>query len=185
MVTLIIAHPWHGSFNFAILKALTDSLDRQKREYQVIDLCADGFDPRMGAENLRLYSKGETADALADKYADALMASDEVAFIFPIWWAMMPAELKGFFDKVFLKGKILEYDMEGNLVPLLNIKKNFMFTTSQSPSEIFKPFFADYLKPHVFDSVGLFNMEWVNCEQTAHGPAENREEYLKKVAELI
>ena len=185
MVTIIIDHPWHGSFNFAVLKSITDSLDGQGREYNVIDLCADGFDPRMGSGSLALYSRGETSDPLVEKYVSVLKRTSEIVFIFPIWWAMMPAELKGFFDRVFLKGKVVDYGADGRMIPLLNIDKTLVFTTSEAPSAMYAPFFNDYLKPYVFGSVGMRNMQWVNCEGTSHGSVANREAFLSKVTALV
>lgn len=185
MVTIIIDHPWHGSFNFAILKSITDALDKQGRGYNVIDLCADGFDPRMGTGSLAMYSRGESDDPLVKKYISVLRNTSEVVFIFPIWWSMMPAELKGFFDRVFLKGKVVDYGADGRMIPLLDIDKTLMVTTSEAPSAMFAPFFSDYLKSNVFSSVGMHNVQWVNCEGTSHGPAANREAFLRKVAAMV
>ena len=58
-----------------------------------------------------------------------------------------------------------------------------MLTTSQSPADRFKPFFAEYLKETICDAVGFHNLEWIDCEQTAHGPAKNREEFLRTACE--
>ena len=45
--TLIVyAHPYDGSFNHAVLEAATSALDKAGRPYDVVDLYADGFDPR-------------------------------------------------------------------------------------------------------------------------------------------
>ena len=38
MKTIIFAHPWHGSFNKAILDSVTGILDEKEQEYTVIDL---------------------------------------------------------------------------------------------------------------------------------------------------
>ena len=63
--TLIIyAHPSPGSFNHAVLQAVTDSLDRKSRPYDVIDLYADGFDPRYTPEELALFHEGGMLDTL-------------------------------------------------------------------------------------------------------------------------
>ncbi len=43
MVTIIFAHPWHGSFNKAILDTVTSTLEKEKKEYQLIDLNKDNF----------------------------------------------------------------------------------------------------------------------------------------------
>lgn len=68
MTTIVYAHPWAGSFNHAILETVTKQLDFHEENYTVIDLYADGFNPTMTANDLRLYNKGKTADKNADRY---------------------------------------------------------------------------------------------------------------------
>ena len=100
MKTIIFAHPWHGSFNKSILNSVTETLDKKKDEYTVIDLNKDKFNPVMTEEELALYSQGKSIDPLVEKYQEILKKTDEIILIFPIWWSSMPAILKGFFDKI-------------------------------------------------------------------------------------
>lgn len=104
MKTIVYTHPYSGSFNHAILTNLTDYFDSEGQDYQVIDLYQEGFDPRYSAEELRLFSRGETPYQLVMDYQRMIARSDELVFITPIWWYNIPAELKGFFDKVMLRG---------------------------------------------------------------------------------
>lgn len=184
MTTIIYAHPYDGSFNHAVLQEITKSLEKAGQSYTVIDLYADGFNPAIEAPDLRLYSRGETTDPLVEKYLKTLLSTDRLIFIFPVWWGMMPAIVKGFFDKVLLVGSAYRYSEEGALIPdKINIERTLMLTTSQSPADRFKPFFAEYLKETICDAVGFHNLEWIDCEQTAHGPAKNREDFLRIASE--
>ncbi len=186
MTTILYSHPYAGSFNHAILETVKKSLEDKGKSYEVLDLYADGFNPAFEAADLRLYSHGETTDPLVERYLKTLTESDEIVMIFPIWWGMMPAIVKGFFDKVMLQGTAFVYDESGALVPAkINMRRTVMITTSQAPTELFAPFFSEYLPTRVFDSIGFHNAEWHNCPQTSHGPAENRERFLKEVAELF
>lgn len=63
----------------------------------------------------------------------------------------------------------------------INIPHTLIFSTSQAASEYFAPFFKDYFNHNVLETVGMKNLEWYNCSQTAHGPAENRENFLELV----
>ena len=186
MTTVLYAHPYSGSFNHAILEEVVSVLKEQNRDHSVIDLYADGFNPALEAASLRLYSHGESADPLVKKYIQALMDADRVIMIFPIWWGMMPAIVKGFFDKVMLTGTAYRYTDDGQLVPdKINVPKTLIFTTSQSDTENFSQFFGEYFKTHILDAVGLLNAEWYNCDKTAHGPAENRDRFLSLVREKM
>ena len=104
MTTIIFSHPWQGSFNQAILAGIEKKLREEKRPYQVFNLVADGFNPIMKESDLALYNRGEAYEPLVAKYGEMLQGTDELIIIFPIWWGMMPAVLKGFLDKVLLKG---------------------------------------------------------------------------------
>ena len=71
--TLVVyAHPYTGSFNHAVLEATTTALDKANRPYDVIDLYADGFDPRYTVEELALFSDGGTLDPLVTRYQELI-----------------------------------------------------------------------------------------------------------------
>lgn len=184
--TILYAHPYDKSFNHAIFDEVRKKLESEGRDYNVIDLYADHFNPVLDADSLRLYSRGGSADPLVEKYVSTLLETDCFIMIFPVWWAMMPAIVKGFFDKVMLSGTAYQYSPEGELVPdKINVGRTVIFTTSQGPTERFAPFFSDYFKPLVLDAVGFANAEWHNCDRTSHGPAENRDNFLALVREIV
>lgn len=185
MITIIFCHPWHGSFNYAMLKAIIEKLEYEKREYQLIDLNADGFNPAMNSDDLRLYSRGESPDPLVNKYIAMLQNTDEIIFMFPIWWGMIPAILKGFFDRVLLKGSSFSHSSAGEMVPKLDISRCLLISTSQGETAIYRPYIEDYFTPYILNSVGIVDVEWYNCEKTSHGPQENREEFLKNILSII
>lgn len=186
MTTILYAHPYTGSFNHAILEEAKKALESKGKKYQVMDLYADGFNPSFEASSLKLYNIGETDDRLAMRYLNMLIESDEFIMIFPIWWSTMPAIVDGFFDKVMLSGKAFQYSPDGRLIPdKINMKRTLIFSTSEAPSEIFAPFFQDYFKKNVLDTVGMNNLEWYNCSQTSHGPVEIRDNFLQLVKEKV
>lgn len=185
MTTIIYAHPYDKSFNHAILEKVLVRLQQKGETYKLLDLYADGFNPVMEADSLKLYSRGETADPLADKYLETLMASNKVIFIFPIWWGSAPAIVKGFFDKVMLNGRAYGYGENGLIPCKINMKRTLVLTTSESPTEYFAAFFRDYMPSHILTPIGMPGAEWYNCEGTSHGPAENREQYLKLLDKII
>jgi putative NADPH-quinone reductase len=179
MTTIIFSHPWHGSFNKAILDTITSLFDKANKAYQIIDLPKDGFNPAMSEAELAVYNKGKALDPLVTKYQEMVGNSDELIFIFPIWWGTMPAILKGFFDKVLLVD--FAYNYEGGWNPLLDIRKTTVITTSESPTADFKLFVEDCFIRQMLHSVGIVNATWLNCEQTPSGTDEMRKAFLKKV----
>jgi putative NADPH-quinone reductase len=183
MVTIVFSHPWHGSFNKAILDAITTKLTLEEKEFQVIDLHKDGFNPVFSENELSVYNQGKALDPLISKYQEYISKTDQIVFIFPNWWNTVPGILKGFFDKVLLKDFAFNY--EGGFTPLLSIDKTLVITTSEHPSTNFEYFINHCFAEDMLESVGIRNMRWINCSGTSHGGDTNRSEFLRKVKEAI
>jgi NAD(P)H dehydrogenase (quinone) len=187
--TIVFAHPWHGSFNKAILDAVTQELIIQEKAFQVIDLNKDEFNPVMQESELALYSKGQAVDPLVLKYQNALGETDELIFIFPIWWYNIPAILKGFIDKVMLKDYAYTETPIGLKGKLTHIQRTTIFTTSESPTIYIKlmkgnPINGVFAKG-ALKGVGLHNIRWYNCGKITTGSRDKKEKYLSKVTKCL
>lgn len=181
MVTIIYCHPYDKSFNHQILNSIVDELDNLGREYSVINLYDEHFDPILGVNDLALYSQGKTTDEQVIHYQEILHKTDHLIMVFPIWWDVMPAMLKGFFDKTFLKGSIYDTTPDGLLMPCLSIDRSMVITTSQQPTEVISPFIEDYLIPRVLNTVGINNVDWHNCPRISYGTAKQRRAFIDEV----
>jgi putative NADPH-quinone reductase len=139
-ITIIYSHPWEGSYNHAILERVKETLSL-KHNVDVIDLNRDNFDPVLREKELALYSEGKFLDPRVKEYQEKLEKTDHLLFIHPIWWADVPAILKGFFDKVLLKYWAYE-DNDGGLPKglLTHIKGATVITTMMGPN-----FYYDYI----------------------------------------
>lgn len=178
---IIYAHPWEGSFNHHILGLVRDLLIAQGKEVDVIDLNKDGFNPVMTAADLRVFAKGEYADPLAKSYVERMKHSEEVVFVFPIWWYSEPAILKGFFDKILLKGHT--YEQVGQEIKgMLKINKGTVLTTGTIDEQTFA-YLGDPIK-NVFITgtlgmVGITNVEWIHCSSVHL--EDHRNDYIAKI----
>jgi len=101
---IIIDHPWTGSFNHAVLTAFSEGLRERGHTLDVLDLHKAGFNPVMSEEELKVYSEGKSLDPLVADCQARLMVADHLVMVFPIWWNVMPARMKGWMDKVLLPG---------------------------------------------------------------------------------
>lgn len=181
MTTIVFAHPYEGSFNRVILREIERALTGAGKDYTVIDLYADGFNPAMSVDDLKVYNQGKSADPLVAKYIDTLLRTDEIIFVGPIWWGRMPAIIDGFFDKVMLAGTGYTYGPTGLIPDKIRIKRTLIVTTSEAPTQCFENYFRNYFEPTVLATVGMTGAEWYNCPGTSHGPAENREAFLETI----
>lgn len=185
MKTVIFSHPWDGSFNKVILDKVLKSLEEMKEKYTVIDLNKDGFNPVMTEKELSLYSQGKSADPLVLKYQEILRNTDELILIFPVWWMSMPAILKGFFDKVMVKGFAYE-DVKYGIKGLLPIKSAKMITTAGVPKFILSMTgFGITMKKANLGGVGIKKTEWIHYSLRMQGTDEKRRKFLEKVGKFI
>ena len=186
MKTVIFSHPWDGSFNKAILDQVVKKLDETKEKYTVIDLNKDGFNPVMTEKDLELYSQGKSADPLVLKYQEILKNTNELILIFPVWWMSMPAILKGFFDKVMIKGFAYESTKNGIKGLLTNIKTAKMITTAEAPKFLLNIMgFGMTMRKANFGGVGIKNTKWIHYSLRAKGKDEDRKKFLEKVGKFL
>ena len=182
--TIIIAHPWDGSFNKAILKEITT----QVPDHYVIDLCKDGFDPVLSEQDLAIYNEGKSTDPLVKKYNEILDDTNRLLFVFPIWWYDMPAILKGFFDKVLLVNSAYAAD-DKSLTALRHISETYVITTSFASTEDIVEKFGDPIQGTwinaTFEMVGFHNAKWMNLGRIESSTEEERKAYLAQIKEVL
>lgn len=182
--TIVIAHPWDGSFNKAILKEITE----QVPDHYLIDLYKDGFDPVLSEQDLAIYNEGKTTDPLVKKYNEILDDTNRIIFVFPIWWYEMPAIMKGFFDKVLLSGSAFTADDKG-LTAVRHINETYLFTTSFASTKDIVEKFGDPINGMwinaTFEMVGFHDGKWFNLGQIESSTLEERQEYLKQIKTIL
>lgn len=126
---VVFAHPRSGSFIRQATGAYVDELEQCGHEVEVRDLYTMGFNPVLSEEELA--GKGPVPEDIRTEQ-DLITASQAISFLFPIWWAGMPAMLKGYVDRVFtygfawaLRGEEIEGKLRG--------RKGLIVTSSAAP----------------------------------------------------
>ena len=94
---IVYCHPNPESFNHAILTTLSKALREAGHELRVRDLYALGFDPVLTGSELASVQKGEIPDDVRAEQEHVSWA-EVITFVFPLWWAGMPAMLKGYLE---------------------------------------------------------------------------------------
>lgn len=187
---IIYCHPYSKSFNHAILETLITNLRNQQRDFTIIDLYQDGFNPVYSQEELKLYHSGGTTDPLVTKYLNMLHNASEVIFITPLWWNSVPGMLKGFIDKVMKEGKGLSHTITkvGIHGELTNIKHTYVFTTSTSPTFYVKLFLGNGIQKiflnKTLKQLGMKDRHWYNFGGITSSSLNKREKYLLKISRI-
>ncbi|HKT19824.1 MAG TPA: NAD(P)H-dependent oxidoreductase [Stellaceae bacterium] len=151
---IVVAHPNPSSFTHALANAYARELSVMGHDCDLRDLYAIDFDPVLHPSEL---VGPPRADVQAEQAR--LKAARATAFFYPLWWASMPAILKGYIDRVFAQG--VAYDFRGGAMHgLLSGRTNLLVTNSAAPAEMLEKTGAwDAIRAiqdsHIFHSVGL------------------------------
>ncbi len=130
-MTLLTAHPLQGSFNNALADAWQRGAERGGAHVHRFDVTALTFDPVLRAG----YAAAQPDEPDLAMVRAAFEASAHVTWVFPMWWAGLPAVLKGLVDRLLLPRWSFRYE-PGQLIPvgLLAGRSTRYVTTMDSPS---------------------------------------------------
>ena len=121
-VLIVYCHPEPASFNGALKDVAVETLQQIGHTVEVSDLYGEKFDPLeksdhyiqradpnwfSGMNEQRHASNTSSLPADVLGQISRLERADLVIFQFPLWWhAQPPAVLKGYFDRVFVAGRL-------------------------------------------------------------------------------
>lgn len=184
-VMIIYVHPWSGSYCNAILQRVVKGLTSAGHHCDLLDLYNDGFDPIMSEKDLSLYSTGKYSDPKVGEYQRRIEKADHLFFIFPVWWEVMPAYLKGFCDKVFLNN--WAYEKTG-LMPkgkLTTIKGATVITTMGTPGILYRLKYGNPVKGAFIIGTlkfcGIKKVKWINLSRVSDVKPQTRIKWLKNI----
>lgn len=189
-ISIILAHPYQGSFNHAIANAAAETLNSAGHTVILHDLYKERFDPLLPYAEIS--RDAHLPPAIAAHCAEIALA-DGIVIVHPDWWGMPPAILKGWIDRVLRPGvayRFAETDSgEGIPEGLLNAQAVIVFNTSNTPAARELEVFGDPLeriwKDCVVSFCGIprFHRRMFAVIVTSSG--EQREAWLGDVRELV
>ncbi|MDQ2878238.1 MAG: NAD(P)H-dependent oxidoreductase [Pseudomonadota bacterium] len=126
---LVIANPAPDSFDHAIVATYAAEAARSGQDTVVRDLYAMGFDPILKADERPLHGARVHAPDV-DHELELVGAADIIVLVYPIWFGLPPAMLKGYVDRVLGAGYSFRdvHDRTGQ--PALQGKPLLSFSTS-------------------------------------------------------
>lgn len=120
---IVHAHPSPESFAALLSREVAATLGQSGHTVDICDLYAEGFDPVLPLAAYRRYLDAPANRAGVERYVEGLLAAEALVFVFPVWHDGPPAVLKGYFDRVFLRGVVFEI-VDGVFYPRLsNIRR--------------------------------------------------------------
>jgi len=187
-VVIVFNHPYDGSFCNAILDAVTKGLEKANHEIDLIHLDKDNFNPVMTSADLKAFRDKMPVDPKVIEYDNRIKTADHLIFIFPIWWELMPALMKGFVDKVIFPGIAYDYKDASNtyMKPLwTNLKGVTMITTMNTPNWLYWALFGNAIKKAMmlgtFWKMGYKNRKWISFNEVKMVLQEKRTKWLSHI----
>jgi NAD(P)H dehydrogenase (quinone) len=184
-VFLLLGHQKQGSFCHAIAAAAAEELRAAGHEVVYHDLYAEQFDPILPDDEI---PRNASLDPVVEQHCREVVAADGYLIVHPNWWAMPPAILKGWLDRVWRQGVIYRFGPNG-VESLVAGRRAVVFTTSNTPRDDELRLFGDPLenlwKACVFSFVGIEDFFRRNFESIIMSTPEQRGAWLAEVRQIV
>ncbi|WP_461686362.1 NAD(P)H-dependent oxidoreductase [Streptomyces sp. DT17] len=147
-IAVYLAHPRAGSFNHAVYDAVVDELRGRGCEVLAHDLCAEGFDPVLSADETGTVRDAPAArDTWVARHRAEVATLDAMVFVHPNWWGMPPAVLTGWLQRVLVPGVAYKLGTaDGEPAGLLKAGRALVLNTSDTPADREQQEFGDPLE---------------------------------------
>jgi NAD(P)H dehydrogenase (quinone) len=189
-ISVILAHPRHGSFNHAIAAVAVQTLETQGHDVWFHDLYQENFDPVLLTPEL------EREAALPpdlEQHCQEITQAKGIVIVHPNWWGQPPAILKGWVDRVLRPETAYRFregdSGEGEPVGLLQAKAAMVFTTSNTPVAREREVFGDPLetiwKNCIFGLCGIPLFYRRNFAVVVTSTDAERQGWLAEVREMV
>ncbi|GAB2445974.1 NAD(P)H oxidoreductase [Nocardia tengchongensis] len=102
---VVVAHHRSDSLTEHLTARTITRLEADGYRVDLLDLRAEGFDPRMTvADEPDWGNREKTYSPEVHEHMERILAAEVVIAVFPVYWASLPALLKGWIDRVWNYG---------------------------------------------------------------------------------
>ncbi|MFM7410478.1 MAG: NAD(P)H-dependent oxidoreductase [Actinomycetota bacterium] len=131
---LVHCHPIEGSFSSALRDVAERGLRTAGHDVTVLDLSAESFRCVMTRAEWEAYmARGDEVPGDIMRHVDAVRSAEMLVFTYPTWWSGLPAQLKGWLERVMLPG--VAFTMEDDRIrpALTHLRRIVVISTYGSP----------------------------------------------------
>ena len=135
-IVVVLGHPSGDSYCAAIFDAIISALEAQSaHSVTAIRLADEKFITAMSSAERAAYETD--APLISDetkRHAEVLKQAEALVFVYPTWWSGLPAQLKGWLDRVFVLGVAFRFNNNGKIRPnMQNVRYIIGISTYGSP----------------------------------------------------
>ncbi len=184
-ILIIVGHPDEDSFCAALADRYQQTASQAGHEVARLNLGELAFDPilRKG------YKGRQTLEPDLQAAQQAIQHAERLVFVYPYWWASMPALLKGFIDRVFLPGFAFKY-LANKALPskLLLGREAQILVTSDTPPWynrlVYRRAGLRALRVNVLEFCGIRVRDELEIGPIRGSAEQHRVRWLDKAAQL-
>ena len=135
-IVVVLGHPSTDSYCAAIFQEILRALESQPtHNITAIRLADENFITAMSTAERAAY---ETSSPLISDetkhHGAALKQAEALIFVYPTWWSGLPAQLKGWLERVFVLGVAFRFNDNNKIRPnLQNVRHIIGVSTYGSP----------------------------------------------------
>lgn len=183
-ILIINGSPNEKSLSTSIANELEKSINKESKQIKTIHLHELQFDPilRNG------YQKVQELEPDLVLAQNSIKEANHIVFVYPNWWGLFPALLKGFIDRVFLPGFAFKYQDNGFPQKLLKGKTSELIVTMDTPIWFYKYVIGalgvKMMARSILGFCGIKNKRVTLLSPIRQTTNEQRELILKKVRTL-
>lgn len=133
-VLAVAGHPRPGSYAAALAAAYAEGASAAGAEVELIDLSALDFDPDVHPPSPR----DQPLEPDLERVRLAIERADHLVFVYPAWWGVGPARLRGLLDRVLLPGFAFRERPDGRYEGLLAGRTAHLVATLDMPPWVYR-----------------------------------------------
>ena len=184
-ILVIQGNPRSDSLCGALAQNYAEAAKAAGAEVTLLDLPQLKFDAHLHTG----YKSDQKLEADLVRAQQLILAAEHLVFVFPSWWASMPALLKGFIDRVFLPGFAFKYQEKSPLpLKLLKGRTARILITMDAPGWYYKWFNRApglrLLKFGTLEFCGVKPVKYNLFGMVRKAPKERIARYLEKARAL-
>lgn len=184
---VVYVHPVGHSFAAAVRDGVLAGLSAAGHEVELADLYAEGFDPRLTAEEHAAHRSPVGNKPLAASWVPRLHSCEWLVLVYPTWWSAQPAMLKGWFERVWVNGVAIEVHDDGRVPsPLLTGIRRVTAVTTHGSSKFVNSLQGEpgkrFVKRALRGAVGpRCRVEWLAFYGMDRANAQQRARFIDRV----
>lgn len=186
-VYVVYCHPVEGSFVSSIRDAAIAGFKAGGHEVKITDLYAEDFNPTLSAFERANHEAPPDTKPEIQPYAEMLQWCEALVLIYPTWWSAQPAMLKGWIDRVWVRG--VAYDVADDsdiIIPRLHNIRRVVAITTHGSSKFVNAVQGECGKRVVTRSLRVLCNRWARARWVAmygldHAGQRRRERFLERV----